>query len=260
MPTHLYPYSTVSTSARLLAQAMGLTRIKRERSRYRPRAQDVIVNWGCSVFGIPTNNTRIINRPEAVRVASNKLNTFQVLRQNNIPVPDWTLQKEEAQRWLRDGHTVYGRDSATASEGRYITVYSGAVPGQALGDHRFYVKKFKSKVELRIHIFRNGTVNIQRKAKRDNWQADYGHIPNGQHIRNTANGFVFVRGDINPFNINYNGVISGVHAALNALGLDFGAFDVLVQSNGSYVILECNTAPGIEGTTLEVYRQTLAQI
>lgn len=260
MPTHLYPYSSVSTSARLLANALGLQRIKRERSRYRPRAQDVIVNWGCSVFGTPVGNTRVLNPPQAVRVASNKLRTFEVLRQNNIPVPEWTTIKTVAQTWLRSGNTVFGRDSATASEGRYITVYSGATPGQALGNHQFYTKKFTCKVELRIHVFRNGQISIQRKAKRDNWQADYGHIPNGNHIRNFNNGFVFVRGDTNPYNINYVPVITSACNALRALGLDFGAFDVLVKSDGSHVILECNTAPGIEGTTLEVYAQALRAI
>ena len=260
MATHLYPYSTGSASARLLARAMGLQRIKRERSRYQPRATDVIVNWGCSVFRHPTHPARVVNSEQAVQVASNKLFTFTVLRQNNLPVPEWTTDKQVAQTWLRGGNTVFGRDSATASEGRYITVYSGAAPEQALRDHMFYTKKFKCQVELRIHMFRDGSYHIQRKAKRNNWRADYGHNPNANDIRNHSNGYCFIVGDTNPDRLPYDPAITSCHRAVQALGLDFGAFDVLVKSNGSHVILECNTAPGIEGSTIAFYHENLARI
>jgi glutathione synthase/RimK-type ligase-like ATP-grasp enzyme len=45
---------------------------------------------------------------------------------------------------------------------------------------------------------------------------------------------------------------------VSALGLDFGAVDVIENKKGSW-ILEVNTAPGLEGQTLEVYRSAFEQ-
>jgi D-alanine-D-alanine ligase-like ATP-grasp enzyme len=42
-------------------------------------------------------------------------------------------------------------------------------------------------------------------------------------------------------------------SAVNTLGLDFGAVDLIVAKDGRVYVLEVNTAPGIEGITLEKY-------
>ncbi len=59
--------------------------------------------------------------------------------------------------------------------------------------------------------------------------------------RNHDNGFSFdrVRGGV-------VGATQVADAALTALGLDFGAADVLETPSGEFVVLEVNTAPGIE--------------
>ena len=41
--------------------------------------------------------------------------------------------------------------------------------------------------------------------------------------------------------------------AVEALGLDFGAVDIILGKNGIWYVLEVNTACGLEGTTLEKY-------
>jgi glutathione synthase/RimK-type ligase-like ATP-grasp enzyme len=42
------------------------------------------------------------------------------------------------------------------------------------------------------------------------------------------------------------------------LGLDFGAVDVLLGRDGKFYVLECNTAPGVEGEGRQVI-QALAR-
>ena len=34
--------------------------------------------------------------------------------------------------------------------------------------------------------------------------------------------------------------------AVDALGLDFGAVDIILGADGRYSVLECNSAPGVE--------------
>ena len=41
--------------------------------------------------------------------------------------------------------------------------------------------------------------------------------------------------------------------AVNSLGLDFGAVDICEDEEGNPYVFEVNTAPGIEGTTVEKY-------
>ncbi len=72
-------------------------------------------------------------------------------------------------------------------------------------------------------------------------------------VRNNANGFIFARngdalGDV-PDDVLQQ-AIDGV----TSLGLDFGAADVIYNERSSLAyVLEVNTAPGLEVTTLDNY-------
>ena len=44
---------------------------------------------------------------------------------------------------------------------------------------------------------------------------------------------------------------------MRALGLDFGAVDIVINRDNQPVILEVNAAPGIQGTTLENYKKAV---
>jgi glutathione synthase/RimK-type ligase-like ATP-grasp enzyme len=46
--------------------------------------------------------------------------------------------------------------------------------------------------------------------------------------------------------------------ACDALGLQFGAVDIGRRADGSYLVLEVNRAPGIEGGTVERYATAIA--
>ena len=47
-------------------------------------------------------------------------------------------------------------------------------------------------------------------------------------------------------------------SAVDSLGLDFGAVDIIWnESEDQYYVLEVNTAPGVEGTTLQKYTEAI---
>lgn len=48
--------------------------------------------------------------------------------------------------------------------------------------------------------------------------------------------------------------------ALNVLGLDMGAFDIKVSRTGAFIIMECNSAPGLGAVALEKYAEELNKI
>jgi hypothetical protein len=80
---------------------------------------------------------------------------------------------------------------------------------------------------------------------------------NRPFIWNHDNDFIFVRNGICARTIP-NELISRAQQAVDDLGLQFGAVDIVVEKGGPInrarcYVLEVNTSPGMEGTTLERY-------
>lgn len=239
---YFYPYNKGSKSVWNLVESMNALIIKRVGSHYVYRPGDVVINWGC--YNLP-NFGRIINQPTAVETATSKLKTFAALKEAKLPIPEYTTDKTKALKWLRNGH-VLGRDIDRGSEGAGITTYTQG--SDRLGDHKFYVK-YKRKVrEFRVHVFQGRVIDIQEKLR------SQGH--DNALVRNTANGYVFARGSLER-----NPVPEVVHTAairaVSALRLDFGGVDIGLSKDGTVLIYEINTAPGIEGTTVTKYRQAI---
>jgi len=90
----------------------------------------------------------------------------------------------------------------------------------------------------------------RKKREIDNEEVDY-------QVRNHANGWVYCRDNINPD----SSVISNSLDAVAALGLDFGAVDVIWNEHHQKAwVLEVNTAPGLEGTTLTKYVSAINKV
>jgi Glutathione synthase/Ribosomal protein S6 modification enzyme (glutaminyl transferase) len=110
-----------------------------------------------------------------------------------------------------------------------------------------YVKYIKKRDEFRVHVgSTNQIILVQRKARRRDTPDDEVNWM----IRNHDNGFVFVRKDVTPPECVLNVSVR----ALAVTGLDFGAIDVVYheREDRAYV-LEVNTAPGLEGSTVDDY-------
>ena len=115
-----------------------------------------------------------------------------------------------------------------------------------------YTKYIKKADEYRVHVFGGKVLDVQQKRKRqcvDNADVNY-------QVRNARNGWVFCRGGVAA----HERVIDAGVRAVAALDLDFGAADVGWNArNESATVYEVNTAPGVEGSTLEAYRTALTE-
>jgi glutathione synthase/RimK-type ligase-like ATP-grasp enzyme len=90
-------------------------------------------------------------------------------------------------------------------------------------------------------VFGNKIIDVTKKRLRN-------EIERNNYIKNLSNGWVYCRDGIEiP-----DSIINTAKDAVRALGLDFGAVDILFRKNVPYV-LEINTAPGLVGTTLSRY-------
>jgi hypothetical protein len=235
-----------SSSAYRLAKALGGRRIKRFNSKYKQKAGDVVINYGCSNTGRikPT-----LQKEYSCHVAISKMATFDAMLAARLPFPMYTKNKELAQKWLSQGK-VLGRDLDRGSQGRGITVYR---KGEILGDHLFYVKYMKKDREYRYHVVLGKVVHIAEKLRvgKERRGDNYNAL-----VRSHHNGWILGFNHLADSPPPPGGENIAVRACAE-LGLDFGACDMGWNANDGFFVLEVNTGPGIEGTTLEKYTEAI---
>jgi glutathione synthase/RimK-type ligase-like ATP-grasp enzyme len=243
----IYPYKMASQSAKALAQALGVKRLKPEGRMI----ADTFINWGASKIKREyAHNVGIYNHPDSVDIAANKLKTFMALDQI-VPIPDYTTDRVEAQEWLNSGITVVERHTLTGHSGEGIRLVE--FDDLLSDDAKLYVKYIKKEQEYRLHVFDFDVFFIQRKARaldvpddNVNWQ-----------VRNHANGFIYANQDIELPDVAKEMAIE----AIQTLGLDFGAVDMIYNARqNKFYVLEINTAPGLFGTTLDKYVEKLKEL
>lgn len=249
MSKYLYPSNPRSLGARRLARELGIRRIAHEGSVFRGDPDKTVINWGATELPHMVAISNVINAPGAVELASNKLKFFEHMFDENM-TPQFTSTIDGAKRKTREGRTIVCRTILRGHSGNGIVI---ARTEDELVDAPLYVEYKKKADEYRVHVFRDRVFDVQRKARRldiddedVNWQ-----------VRNHANGFIYQRENVNAPSIAIDAALKTVAA----IGLDFGAVDIIwnAREERPYV-LEVNTAPGLEGTTLERYAEVFRNI
>lgn len=237
-----------SNGAKALAQELGCKRIKLKNSRYKPRKSDIVINWGWSKDDYI--NALTLNKGANIRLASNKISFFDVLQDADLhdSIVQWTDNKECAALYLRENHKnfIYCRKTVTGHRGAGIVI---ARTPEELVDAPLYTVGIAKAREYRAHVGHNGIFHLQQKKRRNGGNQD-------GLVKNHGNGWVFVTEGITPIPQETEGILVKM---LNVLGLDFAAFDFLVKNNEVFV-LEANTAPGLEGTTVKKYSEMICNI
>lgn len=236
----ILPYKLGSKSARDIAKALGVKRIIPD-GGYKPKRNTMVLNWGTSIPRF--NHDRFLNKPVAVSIACNKSRAFNVLKAAGVLVVEFTADKLQAQEWQEDGYRVVVRHKLQGHSGQGIQVCQ---PNDELPYAPLYTKYTKKDSEYRVHVFQGKVIDWTEKCKRN------GLPPSNNLIRTHSNGWVFCRTAraIPPFAIDL------AIKAVTALGLDFGGVDIIVRNTQAYV-LEVNTAPGVEASSLNAYVREL---
>ena len=240
-----------SNGAKALTNALGIKKLRVSGSSWRPRAGDSVINWGNST--LPNlGPASIINSPEFVSISAHKLQFFQYASshgEENIPrFPEWTTDQAVAATWFdRPDAKVVCRTLLTSHSGNGIIV---AESENELVRAPLYTRYVKKQAEYRVHIVRGRIIDVQRKIR------DPEREPTDWNVRSHANGFIFVRNDVElPADAETQAL-----RAFRASGLDFGAVDVIWnQREQQAYVLEINTAPGLTGTTVDNYARAFRE-
>lgn len=243
MSLKLFPYKAGSISAKRLARTLGILKVS---PSYNAKRSDTIINWGSSTPPHFRWMEQDLNKPDAIKLASNKLHTFRKFRHEQFQHSvEWTWDKQIAKEWIEEGHIVYCRTTITSHSGRGIIIASTV---DELIDAPLYTVKTKHKDEYRVHVFKGEAIDIQQKRK------SFGRSTTSSGIRNHTNGWVYTRDNCNPPSDLVNASIK----AVELLGLDFGAVDIGHRlRDNKFFVFEVNTAPGLEGTTLQRYANAI---
>lgn len=240
MITSISAYHNGSKSARLLANALDCWILRKTNSRYVDRPSKAVINWGQT----NKNHINTLNRSEHVSTVVDKLSFFR--RYDKLfSHPEWTTDYNVACNWAVGGSKVVSRTLTNSHEGRGIHITD---KHYEIVEAPLYTKYTPKKSEWRVHIVGSSVALVQRKVLKNGTEN-----PNFE-VRNTANGFVFQRHNIDiPGDVPHQALL-----AIRASNLDFGAVDVIWNEHHSKAyVLEINTAPGIEGTTVIDYATAL---
>lgn len=240
-----WPYKMGSASCRALARSLEARRVYSNR-RYRPRPHHTIINWGNSQWG--TWKAPVINNPETVRKASNKLSTLRSLSEAGVSIPKFTTDACIENL----NYPIVCRTLLTSRSGNGIIIANNE---EELVPAPLYTS-YISGIEFRVHVVFDEVIDYVQKKKLRTENLNARNIQFNPHIRNHLNGWIFARSDVDlPISARTTAT-----EAVQALGLDFGAVDCIVDTDGAAYILEINTAPGLEGTTLEKYTQAFGEL
>jgi len=221
----------------LVAAGIHCLQVKPDSRKFRPRNADRYLYYGGThMCSWDTPNALNLDR----QLATNKLYTLRVLTEAHLSTVEWTMDATVATTWP----TTVARATLTGHSGQGISIHQ---QGEQLPTVPLYTKYMKKTFECRIHVMNGVVIDGQIKKKRTDAEAN-------TLIRNAYTGWVYCREGYTPDEAAKQLAI----AAVAALGLDFGAVDLIYNKHyNQYYLLEVNTAPGLTGTTLINYTQEI---
>lgn len=244
MTVWIYSGDRPSNGAKDLAKVTGF---KRLRTGNFLKNQDLIVNWGTSGHHMFQTHKQL-NHPTAVKAASNKLDAFNMMQTFSVQTVPWCLPTDTPTLASWNAHgTIVGRTKLTGHSGDGIILIGKNEPLQPALLYTRYIPKVR---EFRVHVVSGKVIDTQQKIR------DPNRVPTSWKVRSHENGFIFARNNV-PASAGRDTLAI---ASCAAIGLDFGAVDIVEDKNGSFYVLEVNSAPGLEGQTIVKYAEAFRAV
>lgn len=270
---------------------------REENLRRRVKQTDKVVMWGAylpNMQGKVLNNVPLTSKfEEAIRLKEAGVRTVEVSRTRPAPaeppvdplIAIWEDAVEAAEAFVQLGPnrnpvTLAGlqelvrkitdtREAALIAAppppeptGEWLARRNNHVGGNDLregiqvGD--FYSKREEFIKEYRVHSFFGRSIRAGRKIHRTPQSETPFHGTPHPWIRSFDGGWQISYADDFAPNARRKQEIRDIaHAAVQALGLSFGAVDIGEKADGELVVLEVNRAAGVEGGTTEAYARAI---
>jgi D-alanine-D-alanine ligase-like ATP-grasp enzyme len=175
----------------------------------------------------------------------NKLEASKILGENGVAVPKFFF-KHELNKITDKDYPLLAR-KMYHSKGRDIVYLENKKDLEKLKneDFSFVVRYLRKNSEYRVHILGKDINFVSVKiVKKDTKEKDY-----DKRIRSKERGWIHIeyKGEFK------NKLIEIAKKAMEVLKYDFGAVDIIRDTNNKLWILEVNSAPGLEDRKLKMY-------
>ncbi len=172
-----------------------------------------------------------------------KLHQYKFFRKNGLNFPWFSESKEVVSQMMQGGgiKAVLCRVLLRGQEGHGIVIADKA---DDLVDAPVYVEYREKTLEYRINLFRGKVVNVREKRRKKGFEGGEARI------RNAENGYVYClpRGRIPP------DILTTAILASRVTDSDIVGVDVAYNAHtDEHFIIEVNSAPSLEGVTVEDY-------
>lgn len=188
-----------------------------------------------------------LEQPETKKLyygkAVDKLTQYSFFLEKGLPHPEWSINYEDAQQWLANGSVVICRESVKGHSGSGVFVCH---PGEEeLIAAKIYVKYQKKKREFRVNLFKGKFVNIREKKRMAGAEGN-------THVWTPSNGYTTVKLQTPVKDLQLVKDLAEAAAAVSES--DFVGIDIIYNAfYDKYYILEVNSGPSIEGSSVDDY-------
>ena len=175
----------------------------------------------------------------------NKVEQYECFSAQNVSSPKFTRNSELCRQF--DCKTLFARTLLNSTSGRGIIEFNS--DESEYPEAPLYTEYIPKKSEYRVHTFGGKVIDIQEKRKRRGHEG-----VRNTRVRNVNNGYVYCRDGLTP----PDGIADLAIRATAACGYQYGAVDIIYnEKRNQCYVLEVNTRPGIEGSTVDKYIQAL---
>lgn len=295
MSKYLWYSGATDITGIALAEALGI-----ESGKTRPRNADIIIGWGTKTSeAINLANVKVLNHPNAIRKNRDKLgvlNLFKADRDLRSNIAAY-YPSEGITRLMERGDIEFpliGRKKHhQGGKGLWICLAKGHVSAAIAAGSDYFQEYIDISSEYRLHVFHGDIIYAVKKienpseaswvAQRKEKVTEYATKNNirldnstmecvlgrlvkeaelpDRIVRSNKRGWKFSSVALNTIPAPLR---NAAIKAVSVIGLDFGAVDCAIDTGRHPFIIEVNSGPGLQGTSLDKYiaafRNRLAEI
>lgn len=259
---------------------------------------DVLLSWGAKTSKDITidKNVIVLNHPNAIRKNRNKFEALNLMNKAKVPVGKFvtadtvlTHLKNQTAKLPLIGRTNFHQ----GGKNFWLCLTAGHVKEAVKGGAQYFQEYMPIENEYRMHVFGDNVFYAAAKTQSGDAQKSFveGHAEkiknsaekNGtvidqktvaftlekiasrnQHsnplLKSHAEGWVFKAVPVKDMTTAVIQNLKGIAvAAVKAVGLNFGAVDCGITEDGKVFVLEVNSGPSLEGTSLDQWLTQITQ-
>jgi len=208
----------------------------------RPREEYVVIRWGSTRFPeLDEGAKAVLNPAKAINGNLHKDKAHAKFLEAGVSAPLFWNDFETAKAKCRELGCDFLRRRKHHIQGQDILRLS---PTDSLPRERrsgYYVQFLEKDREFRLHIFQGQCIGLAEKKPAENPNPVIWNFENGWEL------VYYAREEREETVPNYKEMVVESVKACKALGLDFGAVDLIMVGDKAY-ILEANTSPKLKDT------------